>query len=174
MIGAVVVLSIAFLFAVGIAIVVARHARADLVALRDRHRADLRAEQDQFNVALGIVREHHREEVTRLAGVYAEMLKTVAGSTQEAIRLVTTGLVQPVAPEIAEREVDPQTRVARRVAEDTVERGMAELRAAYRSMGQSPTDEELREEVELLLLSGTMPDYPREPQRDGVPEAARA
>lgn len=63
-------------------------------------------------------------------------------------------------PEIASRMEDMHEKLEQRISEETIARGVATLRDAYRDVGITPSDDELREEV-LLLASGHRPQIPR-------------
>lgn len=63
--------------------------------------------------------------------------------------------------EIASRMEDVHEKLEQRVGEDTIRRGMEELRRGYTAVGIAIDDDELREEV-MMLSSGHRPVLPGE------------
>jgi hypothetical protein len=158
---------------------------ATLAAARLEHSADLRAEQERwaeqlrervtaYELMLKADGERHERELARMQQMYDRLVQTQATATQDAIRLATTGNAQPQVALVEEREVDAHTRLSRVVSEQAIAHGVGVLRESYRALGIQYSDDDLREEAMLLLSVGTVPEYPREPQQVGVPEAARS
>lgn len=100
----------------------------------------------QAREALRLFNEHH-----------AVILKAAVEAHQSAVRMALTGsatatpaVVQPAVP-------DAVDVLSQRVAEETVQRGMDMLRAAYKNeLGIDVDDKTLRAEAEQIILTGTV------------------
>lgn len=66
-------------------------------------------------------------------------------------RTLVMGTPEP-QPAVTTYEIDPEAEATRRASEAAVQRGMSELREAYRLNGQEVDDDTLRNEVEALFL----------------------
>lgn len=119
-------------------------------------------------------REHERiliDTETRLHAMYERMMATQVRVFEQSVRLVQYGAPEPQAAAIADREPDAELTVRMAVREDTIRRGVTELRRAYQAVGIVMSDDELRAEAESMV-QGVSP-APR-PELSGMGEMAVA
>lgn len=88
--------------------------------------------------------EEHHQTIQRLHEFYREALKQI-GNT------VHLGTPTPMKPEIA-TVADAELSMRGAIHEDVINNGMTHLRREYEAMGQHPSDDDLRAEVESLVL----------------------
>lgn len=95
----------------------------------------------------------HNEQLTRELGRLHEFYRTALERIGTTLQ---TG--RPEVPEaIVTHEDDAEMRVRAQVSQETIERGIAQLRRAYESANiKPPSDAELREEA-LMLSVGVSP-----------------
>ncbi|MGH3428490.1 MAG: hypothetical protein ACRDQZ_13135 [Mycobacteriales bacterium] len=102
--------------------------------------------------------EEHHESIRALHEFYRHALEQI-GNT------VHYGQPTRIAPE-THLVADAELALRHAVHEDTLTNGMTALRREYDAMGQHPSDDELRDEVESLILGHT-------PTNLGVRDGAR-
>lgn len=103
-----------------------------------------------------LARREHRREIEALHASYARLLETRQNvETYGAARLPEAATTDP--------EPQPEERAQVAVTEAMIERGMNDLREAYRTIGAYPnhiTDDLIREEA-LSMLNSIAPEPPR-------------
>lgn len=102
--------------------------------------------------------ERHAAEVTRLHELYGRMLDQQSTVQKVAIEqlmhLVQFGMPTKTEAVVSDREPDAETRLARRVTQETLDKAVANLRREYEKIGVPVTDEELRTEAQTIMTGG--------------------
>lgn len=113
-------------------------------ALQQEHHAVVRAHLDDLREALRDAREQLAKERDR-----------IVPDPYAVARLLTTG--SPVErPAESFEVVEPEVRARAALTEEAIKRGIADLRTAYEASALTvPSDEELRREVEDIMLGNS-------------------
>jgi hypothetical protein len=111
-----------------------------------------------------VIRREHEREMERTAKMYERILEGSKVTAESLLRLATTGVAEPIVAAVSEREPDMHERASRLVTEQTIARGVEQLREAYRKLGIQVSDDDLAEEAQALLMGvvGGGPSF-REP-----------
>lgn len=119
-----------------------------------------RAREAQRSAELKVI-EMALADAEKTAALYERILERKKDDTasiiESAVRMATTGTTEPPSALVQSPEPDAEQILRSRVVEETIQNGMVRLREEYVRAGVDvPSDDVLREEVELML-GGELP-----------------
>lgn len=158
----------------GLYLIERRAAQRIILSERKRHEHEKQVLVDAHAAQVTAIGEARDREIDRLVKAYDKLLDTQKTAVHESLRLATTAFATPQEARVEDRTPDAFERAQSAPAEATINRGVEVLRDAYRALGVTYSDEELREEAELLFLTGTEARFPDLGIGSiGVPDEAR-